>query len=210
MTAVNLWKASQPLSWQQRREIICKWRTVGNGDNSTLDHGTPPTTRIPSTMLNRIPASSPTTIHSFFLTKFLEKSARGVVSGYHRNYAICRIKIITARRSRASRDLRNTCGGSRFAGGATIESNCSAPRKYRCRFLHRFLRGANGEKSCTRRRAHEKRASGESRRTKARDGIYPLAEGRLRASFGRVFLRRKHDGNCDGRGRLRTSPRISC
>src|ERR1700675_2317087 len=63
MSAVELWKAQQPLLYEWSSVDCSKWRIVGNGKN-TASHRRPKLRiKISSTVLNRISASSPRTIH---------------------------------------------------------------------------------------------------------------------------------------------------
>src|ERR1700732_733794 len=63
MSAVELWKAQQPLLSQWPGPNSSKWRIVGNGENVALDSRPEPRMKISSTVLNRISASSPAPIH---------------------------------------------------------------------------------------------------------------------------------------------------
>jgi hypothetical protein len=64
MSAVELWKAQQPLLPERPSVAFRKWRTVGNGENTASDPGPDHGTKSSSATLNRISASSPTPIHS--------------------------------------------------------------------------------------------------------------------------------------------------
>jgi len=63
MSAVKLWKAQQPLLSERPSVTFQKWQFVGNGEKTALDQGSAGGTKISSATLNRISASSPTSIH---------------------------------------------------------------------------------------------------------------------------------------------------
>jgi hypothetical protein len=75
MSAVELWKAQQPLLSQRPSVTFSKWRIVGNGENAALDRGPERRIKISSVTLNRISASSPTPMHSLSHANFAERSA---------------------------------------------------------------------------------------------------------------------------------------
>jgi len=63
MSAVELWKAKQPLSFQQSSASASKWRTVGIAENKHPGAQLLACARVSSTIVNKISAHSPTPIH---------------------------------------------------------------------------------------------------------------------------------------------------
>lgn len=69
MSAVELWKALQPLLFQGRSADCSKWRTVGIGENAPPHCHASLSVKISSTTLNRISASSPMAIYRNFAAR---------------------------------------------------------------------------------------------------------------------------------------------
>jgi len=75
MSAVELWKAPQPLLFQGRSADSSKWRAVGNSKNTLPKPCALNQNKIFSTVLNRISIFSPTPIHNSSLGEFSRGNA---------------------------------------------------------------------------------------------------------------------------------------